>query len=241
MTYRERREAKANRLMEWAEKRDAKAEALIDANKPYEGDIAFFTQPGRFTARDRYRARIDQAYQHTKKADDMASRAESILGQADRAIYSDDTDAVERLHERIAELEAQREHMKAVNATVRAAAKKGDAACAAALAGLDVADRTELLTLARITPYHDPLHKGYPSYALTNLGGNIRRYKERLDALTAPKPANPIARLILLRYAGTCDVCDKALPAGGAARYYQQPYKHVECADDCGVWDPSQS
>lgn len=111
-TYRERREAKAARLLEWAEKRHAKAEQLrsVDANLRH--DWAFITQPGHIPARARMNARDDRAYAIEKPAASFESRASNILDAADHAIYSDDPDAVERLRERIAELEAKRAAIK---------------------------------------------------------------------------------------------------------------------------------
>jgi len=40
---------------------------------------------------------------------------------------------------------------------------------------------SELIELARLCPYHDVEHKGFPSYKLQNLGGNIARARQRLQ------------------------------------------------------------
>lgn len=46
MTYRERRLARAERLREWAEKREVRAAAVFREGERYHGDVAFNTQPG---------------------------------------------------------------------------------------------------------------------------------------------------------------------------------------------------
>ena len=121
MTYRERRERKAERLRGWAEKRDAKATALIERDAHYRGDHAFNTQPGHIPERARVIRRTEQAFEHSSKAHEMAGKAAEIERQTDNAIYSDDPDAIEALEAKLAKLEAQREEFKARNATYRKA------------------------------------------------------------------------------------------------------------------------
>lgn len=113
MTYRERREARAERLRGWAATRQQRAAAVFKAGEPFTSDIAFNTQPGHIPFRARLIAREERAYESTRKAASMESRADGIEAQLDHAIYSDDPDAIERLRERIAELEGERERIKA--------------------------------------------------------------------------------------------------------------------------------
>lgn len=101
----------------------------------------------------------------------------------------DDHDARERLTERIAELEAQRERMKAANAEYRKEHR-------AELKGLTKYQRDELIP--------------YPGWALTNLGANIRRNKQRFAALDAP----PVIRTIAARRDGDCEACAERITAG---------------------------
>jgi hypothetical protein len=115
MTYRERREARAARLREWAEKRKQRADAALKSHEHYRGDYAFNTQPGHIPERARVIKQEDRAFESLRKADSMDARARSIEAATDHAIYSDDTDAAARLRERIAELEAKRERYKAFN------------------------------------------------------------------------------------------------------------------------------
>lgn len=71
------------------------------------------------TYRGRMVATMDRGMAHAAKAQDMAGRAAGIEAQLARAIYDDDPDAVERLTERVATLEAQRDRIKAANAAYR--------------------------------------------------------------------------------------------------------------------------
>ena len=113
----------------------------------------------------------------------MASTADEIERQADRAIYRDDPDAIDRLTEKIARLEASREAMKRANAIVRNKGLTDDEKRAqiAAATGL----RPEKAAALLKPDYCGRL--GFPSYALSNLGGTITKERKRLADLTAAK------------------------------------------------------
>ena len=184
MTYRERRLAKAERLREWAAKRETKAEAVFKANEPFTTDHAFNTQPGHIPGRDRLIAREDRAFQSLKKANEMSSRADGIEHAADRAIYSDDPDAIEQLEARITGLEAERERIKAYNLSCRKGARD--------VSLLDERQQADLAMIARVASYSLGKNGEFPAYALSNLGGNVTQQRKRLDVLrgtpnTAPK------------------------------------------------------
>lgn len=176
MTYRDRREARASRLEEWAGKREAKAKVLHEAGAAFRGDIAFITQPGHDMQklRDKLNAKDARAHEHSKKAADMRSRSEGIARQLDQSIYSDDADAIERLEERIAGLEAERARWKAYNASCR----KGEP-------DLSLLTENEKRSLLDALKYsYSPSQNGSaPGYVLTNLSGNINRQKKRLKEL----------------------------------------------------------
>jgi hypothetical protein len=178
-TYRERREARAERLRDWAEKRETKAAAVFEANRPYTSDYAFNTQPGHIPVRARIIAQEDRAHESVRKAQSMASRADSIDAQLDGSIYSDDPDAVERLTERVAGLEAERDRVKAFNATCRKGAPDWSL--------ITAAEKRNLLRTAEVAAYSVTdkagKFKGFPSYHLTNLSGNIARQRKRLESL----------------------------------------------------------
>lgn len=178
-TYRERREARAERLRGWAEKREVRAQAQLTSQPELRHDWAFITQPGRIVARERMNAADDRAVASLRKAESMSSRADGIEAQLDVSIYSDDPDAVERLRERIAGLESERDRVKAFNATCRKGAPDWSL--------LTEREKRNLLRVAEISAYSVTdkagRFKGFPSYHLTNLSGNIARQRKRLESL----------------------------------------------------------
>lgn len=174
MTYRDRREARAARLREWAGKREAKAAAVFKANEPFTSDHAFNTQPGHIPARARIIAQEDRAFESLCKADEMQSRAAGIEAAADHAIYSDDPDVVQALEARIAGLEEERARCKYINAEIR----KGpgwEKRLASPLTEKEIADLKAAAMFSQTV--------GYPAYHLSNLSGNISRQKKRLEEL----------------------------------------------------------
>ena len=162
MTYRERREARAERLNEWAGKREQRAAAVFKAGEPFTSDYAFNTQPGHIPFRAKLIAREDRAHESVAKAASMRSRADGIEGQLANSIYDDDPDAIGQLRERIARLEAERDAAKAVNAAYRKAHK-------AELAAMGTWERDQAMP--------------YPGYHFQNLSGNLSRQRARLARL----------------------------------------------------------
>ena len=193
MTYRERRLAKAERLQEWAEKRERKSNAAFASARTIADGIPL-GQPilvGHHSERRPRRdiARIDsgmrRGIEHQDKAHDMQSRAAGIIAAADRAIYSDDPDAVEALTAKLAGLEAERERAKDVNKIIRKIGLQE------ALPQLTDAEKRDLLSTMRAQPYYQVEKRGYPAYHLTNLGGNITRTRQRLARLQGtPAPVD---------------------------------------------------
>jgi hypothetical protein len=186
MTYRERREAKAERLRGWADKRTATATVALESQPELRHDWAFITQPGHIPERARMNARDDRAFESLAKAESMTSRAAGIESQLDHAIYDDDPDAIERIRERIAGLEAKRDRMKSANAEYRKSHRA------------ELAVQTNLYLRGQMTPH--------PSYSITNIGGNIGRYRDRLKALEHPAPTWFHASR---RDPSTCYKCDQ--------------------------------
>ena len=178
MTYRERREARAERLRGWAEKREQAAGAVLAAHEIYRGDTAFNTQPGRIPLRSRVIAQDERAFASLQKARSMAGRADGIESQLAGAIYSDDPDAIEQLRARLATLEAERDRVKAFNATCRKGAPDW--------ATLTESEKRGLLRTAEVCSYQvirNGKFRGFPGYHLTNLSGNIARNRARLEQL----------------------------------------------------------
>jgi hypothetical protein len=163
MTYRDRREARAERLRGLAQAREQRAAAVLKAGEPYTGDLAFSTQPGHIPFRARLIAREDRAFESLRKAESMVSRADGIEGQLANAIYEDDPDAVEQLRARITRLEGERDAAKARNAAYRKEHK-------AELKAMDSA-------------YERDQAMPYPGYFFANLSGNLSRQRARLSRL----------------------------------------------------------
>lgn len=194
MTRRERLERKAERRREWAEKREAKAAALYKQNEPYRGDWAFATQPGYIPERARANRRDQKAFEHQGVAKHHRSRAAGLEDALERSIYSDDTDAIERLEERIAEQQAERDARKKANAAWRKAGKPGlndTEEDRAGWAKVGEAIGPELTAKAMRGLAHQgrgdsgswaPFSWAKP-FNLTNVGASIRKDRERLEAL----------------------------------------------------------
>lgn len=187
MTYRERREAKAERLRDWAEKREAKSTAAYERATGIADGIPFgqpilvghHSQRRAERDRDRIGAAMDASVEHSRMAASMTARANGIESQLERSIYSDDDDAIEKLRERIAGLEAERDRIKAYNASCRKGARDTSL--------LDKAQQAELVSIVRHTPYNVGPKGQMPAYVLSNLGGNITRNRKRLASLEAQR------------------------------------------------------
>lgn len=184
-TYRERREAKADRLREWADKRDGKAAAGFKKADDI-ADLIPFGQPILVGHHSEGRARRDQdriasgmraGIENSRKADDFRRRADGIDRAADNAVYSDDVDAVERLEVRIVEREGERDRVKAFNVSARKGAPD--------LSLLDEKQRVDILSIAKVAAYQLGKGGAFPGYHLSNLGATIRKDKKRLAAIRA--------------------------------------------------------
>jgi hypothetical protein len=225
-TYRERRLARADRLDTWAESNEQKADEryqavrqTLDMIPPGQPILVGHHSEGRHR---RDLARMDQnmrrSVEHSKKANRQASSAAEIRAQADGAIYDDDPDAIERLTAKLAELEAERGAINAYNKAHRAGKVTPELVAAVPRKFREwYADKGE-----RIAPY-----------ATQNLGGNIKRTRDRLARLTARQErtgttAKP-ARGLSLRYAGSCTECGTELAAGTFA-YFDRSSRSVTCA-----------
>jgi hypothetical protein len=156
------------------------------------------------------------AIENSRKAGSMAGRAEGIRAQLDTSIYSDDPDAIEALTAKIATLEAERDRIKAYNASCRKAAKDGGTGDPGLL---DEQQRRELAATAKACPYMIGAGGQMPKYQLTNLGGNISRLRKRLEGLKREAEHGPRFRIITAKYAGACEECGAAIEKGDTIRY----------------------
>lgn len=181
MTYRDRRLAKAERLREWADKREAKAEATRARVDQIAGAIPF-GQPilvGHHSEKrhrrdaDRIHDGMRKSIADFEKAKEFRQRADSIEAAADRSIYSDDSDAAAQLAERIAERESELAEKKAANALAR----KG-----LPLSEYGLSD--DLLAEAESNFRHWPGGTDVPFPTVKNLSAAIRRDRKRLEAMS---------------------------------------------------------
>lgn len=218
MTYRDRREARAERLRGWSEANETRAEQKSAAADRISDGIPF-GQPilvGHHSER-RHRRDLDKIHSGMRasidlsdKAAEQAARADNIEAATDHAIYDDDPDAIARLTDKLAALEAKREQMKTANAAHR------------------TAHRDELKAM---TPYQRGQAVPYPSYSLTNLGGNITRCRDRLARLQREQVSGPRDRLITARFTSQCADCGATLERGQSIRYNRQ--QGARCATSC--------
>jgi hypothetical protein len=119
------------------------------------------------------------------EADDKAAYYRAKAAGVGRAgISSDDPDALVKLREKLAGMEADRELMKRINAAWRKAGRPGAENAEAwakvgELAGID----EEGVSRLRLESARDFMARAPYTYQLTNLGGNVKRVKERIEAL----------------------------------------------------------
>ncbi len=151
--YEQKRKAKRERYAARAEKKRGEAEAASAAHRGISDRIPM-GQPILTGHHSEHRHRKDLARmdRQMSRAIDATTEAKRLERKAEtygtHGVSSDDPEAVAKLREKLAKLEAQRETYKAHN---RKARKEG----------------AEKL----------------PAYVLSNLGANIRRYRQRIEAL----------------------------------------------------------
>jgi uncharacterized protein DUF3560 len=180
MTRRERLARKLERRGEWAEKANARSAAAFDSAGQMASGIPF-GQPilvGHHSEkRDRnYRAKIhakmDRGLAESKLADHHESKAAGLAIALERSIFDDDPDAIERLGQKVAELEQACEKAKRVNAVWR---KGGQAAVAAEFSQALAATVAE--TMRQCRWLRAPM-------TTTNDRAEIRRCKQRIELIS---------------------------------------------------------
>jgi len=118
--------------------------------------------------------RIDQhfakAQEHHQKAEHYRRRVTAL--ESNRAIFSDDPDATEKLVDKIERLKNRQGIMKRANLLIRKADRDG-------LADLGFSDET----IANLFKTDFAGRVGFPNYVLTNNSANIRRLEKRLAIL----------------------------------------------------------
>lgn len=190
--YAERRAARIARLEARAAKLRAEGESHIARADARAGQIPM-GQPilvGHHSERrDRnFRAKIERGFRRgfeaLGEARELARRASAA--EENTAISSDDPEALDKLRQKLAELELERKTSVEVNATIRAAVrrgkKQGEPWEPLAVAALVEQGLPRLAAEDLVEPDFCG-RTGVPSYRLTNLGANIRRVAGRITAL----------------------------------------------------------
>jgi hypothetical protein len=119
-------------------------------------------------------ARIDEHLAKAKEHHDKAEyfRRRAVAAESNRAIFSDDPDATEKLVDKIERLKQRQGAMKRANQLIRKADREG-------LADLGFSEET----ITRLFSQDYAGRVGFPYYALTNNSANIRRLEKRLAAI----------------------------------------------------------
>ncbi|MFH1604884.1 MAG: DUF3560 domain-containing protein [Pseudomonadota bacterium] len=143
--------------------------------EPYKHDWAFITQPGHIPARERVIRAEEKAWEHEKMAQHHESKAAGTERMLANTIFSDDANAIEALREKIAKERAMVERMKAANKIVRKHKEPTPDAVAALVAQGFTAEQA-----AKLFEPDFAGRLGFPGYALTNTGANIRRMEGRI-------------------------------------------------------------
>lgn len=225
MTYRERRERRVETLRDRADRSEARSQEAYDAEHRI-GDqipmgqpilIGHHSQRRAERDRDRMQALASRSVEESRKAERQASSATEIERQLEVAIFDDDPDAVERLEEKIAGLEAERARFKAYNASCRKGSPDESL--------LSDAGRAGLKTVRTYAPYQLG-KKGELNYS--NLTANIARLKKRLEGLKAPERG----RRMSARFSSECSSCGETIEEGATIVYYKRTRRAVHEACD---------
>lgn len=181
--FEERKENRLEAYQSLAEKNAALSTSLYDHARKM-SDCIPFGQPilvGHHSEkRDRnYRNKIHNTMGKSVEASNKAAyykdRAETLLNNT--AISSDDPNAIDKLQEKLAGLEATQELYKSINKVIKK--KLGEAEKVTLLVDLGLKEETAIKLLqpdfcGRI---------GVPSYKLTNNNGNMKRVRDRITHL----------------------------------------------------------
>jgi predicted RNA methylase len=184
--YQERREAKIERLRNRAASKAQEARATGERAHKI-ADMIPFGEPIKIGhhSEGRHRRDIGRINSLTGKAIEASEAAQSLAARADaaeenKAISSDDPEALDRLKVKLASIEAERAKCVAINKAIRAA--KGDKV--KAVANLRAMGFAEFYAWECVTPDFAG-RIGVPAYRLSNLSGNAGNVKKRIEALEA--------------------------------------------------------
>ncbi len=190
MTRRERLQRRAERREAWADSARAKADARFDSARHALDGI----EPGQpilmghhserhhRRALDRHDANMRAGVERQQMAERHEQAASTLRERLETSIYSDDTDAVEALEERIREREAQVERVKALNAAIRKEQRAGLTDGWLDRIGASEQERLAIRRNVEFDWRHEPT---FAPYVLTNLRGRITADRKRLESIRA--------------------------------------------------------
>lgn len=173
----ERNRVRAERYRDLSEKSAEKARNAYERSTKMSEAIPF-GQPVHGAADRRYREKIwntmGQSVKHTEKSEYWAEKASAV--ENNTSIYLDDDNAVEKLENKLKELERVQELMKSANKIIRSK-KITELEKHEQLVGLG-------LTEGQVRKLFEPNcfgEIGFASCSITNNGANIRRVKQQLE------------------------------------------------------------
>jgi hypothetical protein len=178
-TFEERKQNRIDYAQEQAAKNDQKADELYNSAKQMADFIPFGQPilPGHHSEkRDRnFRKKIHNKFGQSFQAQDKAKyyerKAETI--ENSDAIFSDDPQAIEKLKEKLANLQSAQEFMKAANKCIKKKDKEGF---------LKIPHATEKMWDQLNTP--DPMGRtGFAGYSLQNNNAEMTRVRQRIAQL----------------------------------------------------------
>lgn len=191
MTRRERLESKLERRLDWAESRKQKAVKHFAVAQRICNGIPF-GQPilvGHHSEKH-HRAdmnRIDSNMHNGCESEKMASyheqKADGLDRQLKTSIFSDDENAIEALQEKITNLEAEKNRMKALNSLIRKEIKTGLTDGWLTRINATEPEKIQLLHNVKYGNFNGTASPLYPAYSLTNLSGRIRQAKQRIEEI----------------------------------------------------------
>ena len=180
-SYERKLDAKRDRLLERADKAERQGDARIirasnDASMIPLGQpilVGHHSEKRDRNFRKRIQNNFSKGIELKEKASKLRSRADSV-GKA--GVSSDDPDAVVKLAEKLQQLEQKQEHYKAINKALKKADRTGSDE---ELKELGLSDKT----IAELKTPDYAGRKGIPSYVLSNNNSNMRRIRQRIEAL----------------------------------------------------------
>lgn len=196
--FEERKTDRIDRLRAGAGRLSREADALAERSRSMLPDFGQPILVGHHSEKGyrRLLQRSDSAMRRSIERDEQAAilRGAAHAAERNRAISSDDPEALIKLRTKLAELEALQDHMKRINRAVRAKDPRR------ALAELGV---SEAEALRLLKPDHLG-RRGHPDYELQNNGARIRDVRARIAemerARTQEAPAEHQAGTIRIRW-----------------------------------------